>query len=247
MLAQRGDLLHDVAGEQHAAARLAQLEDQFAQRPGGHHVEPVARLVEQHVLRLVYQRAGERHLGALPLGEALAAAVGEIGDLQKIDNVGHALLGRALVQAAEAGVIADVLARGQMRIQSGAVRQSADAPPRGERLRRDVDAVDPGAAGIGSDDGVEHAQRRRLARAVRAEQARDPAVGRREADAADGAHLAEGFVYVLDFDHGDGPDQLKKNGITKLSSMQAAAPSSSCAAATKSATTSGMQPTGSCP
>ena len=42
-----------------------------------HHVEAVGRLVEQHVLRVVHQRAGERHLGALAVREARRAPIGD--------------------------------------------------------------------------------------------------------------------------------------------------------------------------
>src|SRR5215470_12983570 len=51
-VAQRGDLLHDVAREQHAAALAAQALEELAHRPRGHDVEAVGRLVEDDVARI---------------------------------------------------------------------------------------------------------------------------------------------------------------------------------------------------
>ena len=42
--------------------------------------------------------------------------------------------------------VLDVLARGQMRIHAGAMRQYAHAPARLERLLADADAIDEGIA-----------------------------------------------------------------------------------------------------
>ncbi len=85
VVAERGDFLHDMAGKQHAAAGVFQLQNQSAQRARRHDVEAVRRLVEQHVLRVVHERAGERDLGALTLRKALGATVGKVLDLKQLE------------------------------------------------------------------------------------------------------------------------------------------------------------------
>src|SRR6185503_1144029 len=59
-VAQRRDLLHDMAGEQHALALVAQPANKGPQRTCAHHVQAVGRLVEHDILRPVNQRAGDR-------------------------------------------------------------------------------------------------------------------------------------------------------------------------------------------
>ena len=80
--------------------------------------------------------------------------------------------------------VGDVLARGELRVDAGAVRQHAD-PARAPRAGRTATSTPSTAAraGVGREHGVEDAQRRGLAGAVRAEQAGDAPVPRLEADA----------------------------------------------------------------
>ena len=86
--------------------------------------------------------------------------------------------------AVQRAVVDDVLARGQARVEAARVGQHAHARQHVARSRDDVDAVDAHRPGVGRDQRGEHAQRRRLAGAVRAEQAGDAAVRRVEADVA---------------------------------------------------------------
>ena len=123
------------------------------------------------------------------------------------------------------------------------MRQRPELLAGGEAVGNHVGAVDLGRAGVRLDHRVQHAERRRFTGAVRPEEPGDLAVRRLETDALNGLHVTEGLVDVADTDHGAGAEKLRKNGITKLSLMQSAAPSSSFAAATKPATTSGVQPT----
>ncbi len=170
VVAQRGDLLHDVAREQDAVPGAAQLLDQRAQGARRHHVEPVRRLVEQQVLRRVHQRARERDLDALALREALRAAVGDRAEVELGDERLDARRERGAGEAVQPAEVGDVLARGELRVDAGAVRQHADPAARGQRVGLHVDAVDDGRAGVGPQHGVEDAQaswtcRRRSGRA----------------------------------------------------------------------------------
>src|SRR5262245_42470795 len=49
LVAERRDLLHDVAGEQHAATLIAQAANQIAQRARGADVQTAGGFVENHV------------------------------------------------------------------------------------------------------------------------------------------------------------------------------------------------------
>ena len=67
----------------------------------------------------------------------------------------------------------------------------------GPRLLR-VDAEDRDGAGVARAVALEHLDRRRLAGAVRAEQAEDLALLDLEVDPADGLDLPVGLVQVVD-------------------------------------------------
>jgi hypothetical protein len=85
-IAQRGHLLHDVAGEDHAAALGAQLPAGSRAWPRGHHVEAVGGLVQDHVARVVHQGARDRGLGALALREAFALPVQHVLHVERLDQ-----------------------------------------------------------------------------------------------------------------------------------------------------------------
>jgi len=109
------------------------------------------------------------------------------------------------VKALELGEVRDVLARGHALVEPACVGQHAEPMAHGFRIARGVDAVDTHIARIRLHERIEHAQRRRLARAVRPEQARDLAVARDEADAFDRLHRAERLVEAGRLDHGPAP------------------------------------------
>src|SRR6266567_2523801 len=94
-VAQRGDFLHHVAGEQDALSGGAQLAQQLAQAADAHDVEAVSRLVEQDRRGVVHQRPRDCDLHTLALREALRAPVRKLGQAelreQRVDaRVEHA-------------------------------------------------------------------------------------------------------------------------------------------------------------
>ena len=88
LVAELLDLLHHVAGEQHAMPGVAQLHQQLAQSAHGHHVETVGGLIEQHIFRLVHQRARQCGLELLSLRKSFRQAVGERLHFQQLDELG---------------------------------------------------------------------------------------------------------------------------------------------------------------
>ena len=77
--------------------------------------------------------------------------------------------------------IVDVLAGGEARIEARLIGQHAEPQPRALRIGHRIDIVHDDLPFVRPHQRVEHAQRRGLAGAVRAEQARDLAVGGGEA------------------------------------------------------------------
>ena len=66
----------DVGGHDDRAARRDALEQHVLHLPRGAGIEAGQRLVQDDQLRIVHERAGERHLLAHALGKAFAAFVG---------------------------------------------------------------------------------------------------------------------------------------------------------------------------
>ena len=86
-----------------------------------------------------------------------------------------------------------VLAAGQVLVDGGELAGEADGAAHGVGLLDDVVPEHPRGARVGAQQRREHADRRRLAGAVRAEHAVDGAAAHREVHAVDGAGVAEGL------------------------------------------------------
>ncbi len=93
----------------------------------------------------------------------------------------------------------DVLARGHVVEEANVLERAADAPlgDRVRRLARHVLAAELDLPGGRLVDAGEHVEERRLAGAVRADQAGDRAFGDREVDVVDGDEPAELLPEVL--------------------------------------------------
>ena len=201
-VAQRRHFLHHVAREQHAAALGAQAADDVAHRARAHDVEPVGRLVEQHVAR---DRARARapappwsaHRARSP-GVRRSAILRHVERLQQLRRARLAARRRTALQLA---VVLDVLARRQPRIQARHVRQHAEPRLRPLRLGHGIHVVDRDRARVRPHQRVEHPQRRRLAGAVRPEQARDRAVSAVKLTPSTAVTVPKRFRRFVDADH----------------------------------------------
>src|SRR5262249_27189819 len=149
------------------------------------------------------------------LREPLRAAIGERLEAERLEQLINATLeswARESVQRAE---IADVLPRGQARIQTACVRQHADASTHGVTLRDDVEPVHARATAIRHDQRGEDAQQGRLAGPIRSQETGDLAVRRAERYSVDRMHfsvLAERLRDIVDVDQGDASSRDVKNG-----------------------------------
>ncbi len=151
-------------------------------------VEPGERLVEDHQARLVDEGAEQldclrhafRELADLPLGGEAEAVI-----FEQLAPAFAADLQRQPAQRAEEG---DRLEGFHRRIEPALLGQVADQP--GDVLRPLV-PEHAARALVGVDDAQQHAQHRRLARAVGAEHAVDRALGHFEVDPGDRERAVE--------------------------------------------------------
>src|SRR5690606_2607485 len=186
----------------------------------------------------------ERHLGPLAVREALGAPVREVRDVEIPDHLVDPLLERVALEPVEPRVIGNVLARGEQRVEPRAVWQRADATARTETVGDHVDAVDVRVTRVGLENGVEDAERRRLAGAVRPQQPGDPAVAGFEADVAHGPDFAERLADPIHPDHGAGPVKSRKKGMANwrpFMQVRTSSMPSNDAVSTNFAIASGMQ------
>ena len=110
---------------------------QLAQRADAHDVEPVGGLVEQDRLRVVDQRARDRDLHPLALREALRAAIGDVArGRARASSSSMRASSASPREALQRAVVADVLARGEARVEAARVGQHADAPAHRVALAR---------------------------------------------------------------------------------------------------------------
>src|SRR5882762_9461364 len=189
-VAELFDFAHDVGGEDDSLAVIATFADERGDGAGGHDIEAVGRLVEDHHRGVVNQCAGDggflHHSG----GELVAAAVAETVHVQAIEDVVDAFFQRGFVEAVEAAEVFNKFLGGKPAIEGRGGGEEADVGADLFRLLDDVVPADPGSAVGGLEDGGEHAKRGGFAGAIGAQEAVNLARLAGEADVVDGADFA---------------------------------------------------------
>ena len=164
-------LLDVVGRHQDRRALGAQGVDQRPELLAHLRVEADGRLVEQHEARAMHERPRDQQPPAHPAGELVdprVAAVDEVGHLQRpLDRV--APLGAP--DPVEVGEDAQVLLDRQRRVEVVELRDDAALRPGLLRLAGQLEAEHLELALVGDRLRGQQAHRRRLARAVRPEQA----------------------------------------------------------------------------
>ena len=161
--------------------------DQAPELPARHRIDAAGGLVEKHDAGLVEDRAAERQPLPPAAGEIVGLRVSRPARpaISTHEPLRSAIL--VVVQAVQRAEEPDVLLDGQRLVQRKLLRHVADAPLHLFRVAADVDAVDHGRAGCRLQQPAHHADGRRLAGAVGAEEAEDLSSPDLEADAIDGA------------------------------------------------------------
>jgi len=179
-----------VRGEQDRRAALAPEGLKPPANPvRGVRIERGGRLVEQQNLGLVDQRLGQRDARLLPRREAAGGPIEK--DLERETRREFVDAPPQVFDAVEAAEDPQVLSHGEAvrHVDIGALE--VHAPENAIAVARHVDPEHTDRAGGGHDEPHDHADRRRLAGAVAAEQAGDRAPGDIERDRVDGVRRAE--------------------------------------------------------
>ena len=174
-LAERLDVRHVVARQQHGRVVAAVvLGDERADPLLHRHVEPDRRLVEEEHLRPVQQRADHLDLHPLAEREVPHRLADEVADVEQLDQLVAQRRELGTRDPVDRPVQLERVERGQVPLELVAVAHHERDPAEevALALRGDV-AEHARLAGGRVEQPGEHLQRRRLAGAVRAEEADD--------------------------------------------------------------------------
>jgi hypothetical protein len=194
-VAQRLRLVEVMGREQHRLAQVLQRADHVPRRAPRRRVEPGCRLVEEDQLGVADEREGEVQAAQLAAAQRPRVGARLLGEPGELEHLVHVARG-----GVEARPVRDRLAHGDVPVHAGALQH--DAHPHAQLVRALLRVVaehrdDPARAGA---IALEDLHRRRLARAVRAEEAEDLARRDLEVDAAYGVMVAVALVQVADED-----------------------------------------------
>ena len=164
-----GDFKNVRGHDDGAAGAHAFAQDAFDLARGAG-VEPGQRFVENDQPRLVNERAGQRHFLPHALGETFAAFLRMRRELEPVQKLLRARLGKRRREAPQSGDEFEILSRRELVVDHRLIGNPRHQPLRRNRIGERVDAGDADAAGVGPQQAGDHAQGRGLAGAVRAEQ-----------------------------------------------------------------------------
>src|SRR5579859_3153019 len=186
---------HYVSRENHRFPALAAFADELENRARGHDVEAQGRLVENHHLGIVNQRAGDGGFLLHAGGQLVAAAVAKRVHVQAGENLIHALFQFGFPDAVQPAEIFDHLLGSEPRIERGGRREKAHVGADFLRRLDHVVAAHNRRAVAGFQDRGQHAQCGGLACAIRAKQSVNLPGFTGEADAVHGADLSALLVF----------------------------------------------------
>ncbi len=185
-----------MGGDEDGDARLCFLLDQVPESQAVLDVDAGGRLVEEEDARPM--QGAQREAGTLAhsRGELARVLVLRLGESEALAERAPALLERRARQAVESGVELEVLSQRQPRIQAHALSHVADEIAHAPRRSDDVDPRHLDGARCRREESDQHADRRALARAVRAEEREDRSGRDREAEVVDRGEVAEALREV---------------------------------------------------
>ncbi len=204
--AQRLDLGEQVAGEEHRGALLVQLDQQLADLPDAVRVQAVGGLVEDQQVGGREQRAREPQPLAHAQRVGAHRAAVDAGEPDPLEGLPHPPPPSR--PAAGAGRVEQVEVRppGEVAVRGGALDHRPDARQHRVDLARHLPAEHPDVAARGVDQPEQHPHQRRLARAVRAEEAVAVAPGDVQVDVVDGGVRPVALGQPAGLDHQRGVD-----------------------------------------
>ena len=192
------DLVQQVRGEEDRGAAGAELAHQLAHVLHALRVEAAGGLVEDHELGRVDERVGDAE--ALLHAVRVVADLG-VGALAQADDVEHLVDARLVDSAVEAAHEAQVLARAHVAVEGRHLDEAADVAQGLLLVARHLMVEHLGVAAGRVDEADDHADGRRLAGPVGAEEAEDVAAAHGEAEVVDGERVAEALGEVVRGEH----------------------------------------------
>ncbi len=196
-------LVHEVGrDEDRHAVRARQVHEDAPERVARHRVDARGRLVEDQHLRLVDHRHGERQALAVAQRQRVGIGVAGLREVEARHHLLDARPDRGSGTWNSRACSSRFCSHRQLAVEREALRHVADAPARLEVVRLDLAAEQPGLPLARRQEPGQHLHRRRLAAAVRAEEAEDLAAADAERGVVDGREVAEPHRQVLRLDGG---------------------------------------------
>ena len=189
-----------VRRHQHGHAGSRELIDEIPEAAPRDRIDAAGRLVEKDDRRFVENRAAER--------ETLPPSAGQVGgahllaplEARHLDDEAPPPLEPFGIEPVDAAEKPDVLIDGQPLVERKPLRHVADPALDAFRIAPDVDAADRGRAAGRLEQPAQHADRRRLAGAVAAQEPEDLALLHVERQIVDRDELAEPAGEMADGD-----------------------------------------------
>ena len=178
-------------------APVAQLGEGLAQQDQVDRVEARERLVHQQDLGVVEDRRDELDLLLVALRQLLGAARRVLGDAEAIQPAERVPARPRRLHAVQRAEVDELVEDVHPRVEPALLGQVA---PRAARHLADRPAVPADRTVVGDDDPEADPHRRRLARAVGAEEAEDLAATDLEGQAVEGRRAAEALGDVVDLE-----------------------------------------------
>ena len=187
---------HVVIGDQDSNPALAQVRDDLLNVQDRDRIDAREWLVEEHELRIRRQRARDLHPAALTPGQAVAALSGEVRDIELAQECFEAVFAIGPAQSRPRFEYRhDVISDREVAEDRRLLRKIAKTGPGPDvdRAIREIVPVEVHGAGITCDEADDHVEARRLARAVRPEQADDLSAAHGEAYIVDDQAVSVAF------------------------------------------------------
>ncbi len=176
-IAQLVGLLHVVGGEQDRLPLAVELPEDLPQRQAALRVEAGGRLVQEQHGGAVEDRARDHQPLGHPAGEREHRRLGPLGQLELLEQLVGGARDSRRGDAEQAAVEVEVLPHRQLAVQGVRLRDCPEQLLGQRRVGDNVDRAHVRRARGGHHPRGEHPRGRRLAGAVRPEQAEDlPAV-----------------------------------------------------------------------
>ena len=183
-------LLDVVRRHQDRRAFAAERVDQRPELLAHLRIEPDGRLVEEHEPGPVDERARDQQPPPHPAGELVDAGVAPVDELRQLERALDRIAPLGAADPVEVREDEQVLLDRERDVEVVELRRDAELRPRLLRLVRELEAEQLELALVGDRLRGQEPHRRRLAGAVRPEQADAGALGHVEIEAVDGRDLA---------------------------------------------------------